>query len=82
MSADKASGGKMEPIKRKRRKPVSDIDSADKFYDVEKVASSMECTGLIPSAAKDEEEAESYGELYAIHTPKPDVVDEKSRESE
>ena len=72
----------MEPIKRKRRKPVSDIDSADKFYDVEKVASSTECTGLIPSAAKDEEEAESYGELYAIHTTKPDVVDEKSRESE
>ena len=72
----------MEPIKRKRRKPVSDIDSADTCYDVEEVAASRECAGLIPLAAKDEEEAESYGELYAIHTPKPDVVDEKSRESE
>lgn len=40
-------------------------------YDLEKVASTTECTGLIPSAVKDEEEAEAYGELYPIHRQIP-----------
>ncbi len=40
-------------------------------YDLEKVASTTECTGLIPSALRDEEEADSYGDLYSIHKQIP-----------
>ncbi len=40
-------------------------------YDIENVASITECTGLIPSALKDEEEADSYQDLYSIHKQKP-----------
>ncbi len=41
------------------------------FYDLENVASITECTGLIPSALKDEEEADAYGDLYSIHKQIP-----------
>ena len=40
-------------------------------YDIEKVASNTECTGLIPAALKDEEEAESYQDIYSIHKQIP-----------
>ncbi len=40
-------------------------------YDLEKVASITDCTGLIPSALKDEEEADSYRDLYSIHKQIP-----------
>ena len=40
-------------------------------YDIEKVASITECTGLIPAALKDEEEAKSYQDLYSIHKQIP-----------
>lgn len=42
----------------------------DPFYDLSHVASTHECTGLVPSAVEDQEESEAYGELYAIHPPK------------
>ena len=42
----------------------------DTFYDINSLASMSECTGLIPSGIESEEEAESYGELYAIHKNK------------
>ena len=40
----------------------------DPFYNPEQVVSATECTGLIPAAAE-EEQAEEYAELYAIHSP-------------
>ncbi len=43
----------------------------DHYYDLDKVASITECTGLIPSALMDEEEAESYRDLYSIHKQIP-----------
>ena len=52
----------MPPKPKKREEPT---------YDLEKVASTTECTGLIPSAVMDEEEADSYRDLYAIHRQIP-----------
>ncbi len=45
----------------------------DPFYDIEKVSSATECTGLIPRGPESEEEAEAYSELYAIHSPDGDA---------
>jgi hypothetical protein len=52
----------MPPKPKKRDEP---------HYDLENVASITECTGLIPSALKDEEEADAYGDLYSIHKQIP-----------
>ena len=43
----------------------------DPFYDQQTTSSMTECTGLIPSAPEDEAEAESYSELYSIHSQSP-----------
>lgn len=43
----------------------------DPFYDIEKIASATECTGLMPAQVESEEEAENYAQLYAIHPVKP-----------
>lgn len=40
-------------------------------WDVEKLASATECTGLVPAAIQTLEEAEDYSRLYAIHLQKP-----------
>jgi hypothetical protein len=45
----------------------------DKFYDVESVASCNDCTGLMPTPPKSEAEAESYGDLSNVPTPKGKV---------
>ena len=45
-------------------------ESEDPFYNISKVSSTNECTGLVPAGIVDEEESEAYGELYAIHPPK------------
>ncbi|MEG0742169.1 MAG: hypothetical protein RSG96_01555 [Clostridia bacterium] len=38
---------------------------------VENLASATECTGLTPTAVRNEGEAESYSRLYAIHAQRP-----------
>lgn len=49
-------------------------ESADEFYsDLSRVASSTECTGLIPSAAYTEDEVDAYAEIYAIPLAKDDT---------
>lgn len=40
------------------------------IMDIENVASSYDCTGLIPAAVADKDEAEHYSHLYAIHEQK------------
>ncbi|MDR1570860.1 MAG: hypothetical protein LBS72_10320 [Oscillospiraceae bacterium] len=45
--------------------------SEDPFYNPETVASSTECTGLIPGAVQDEAQAEAYAALCAVHKQKP-----------
>lgn len=51
--------------------PPKPKNRVEPSYDLEKVASTTECTGLIPSALKDEEEADAYGDLYSIHKQIP-----------
>lgn len=41
------------------------------YYDIEKTVSTTEATGLIPSAVEDDDQADSYEELYPIHRQKP-----------
>ncbi len=43
----------------------------DTFFAKRNVISPADCTGLVPGAIQDEQEAIAYGELGAIHTPKP-----------
>jgi hypothetical protein len=54
-------------LETRNRKPP-DNDAA--FYDLDKVASFTECTGLAPSGIMSDEEAQSYADLYAIHPPR------------
>ena len=41
--------------------------------EVENLSSATECTGLIPSAVTNSNEAEDYARLYAIHQQKVDT---------
>lgn len=51
-----------------------DAESADEFYsDLFSVASSTECTGLVPSAAYTDDEVDSYTDIYAIPLQKDDT---------
>lgn len=45
----------------------------DRFYDIGSVASTSDCTGLIPSPPVNEAEAESYAELYNIPQPTDEI---------
>ena len=53
----------MKGVRKRRMNP---------FYELSKVASATECTGLMPSLPQGEEEDENYAELYATHDQKPD----------
>ena len=61
MGACYGTGKERAPIEKKQ----------DPFYDIEKIASATECTGLMPAQVESEEEAENYAQLYAIHPVKP-----------
>ena len=50
----------------------------DPIYEIEKIASATECTGLIPAAADTEEEARNYAEMYAIHPVKAEFKNERT----
>lgn len=41
------------------------------FYELSKVASATECTGLIASLPQSDEEDESYASLYSTHDNPP-----------
>jgi hypothetical protein len=43
----------------------------DPFYDILKVASANECTGLMPSLPQNQEEDENYASLYGVHDEPP-----------
>ena len=62
----------MKKDKDPKKLPVryrEDNTDLDKYYDINKVASAMDCTGLVPSRPIDEGEADSYTELYNIPRP-------------
>ena len=55
-------------------------ESEDPFYDITKVSSTTECTGLVPSGIIEDAQAEAYGELYSIHPPKaPDHLEDREQ---
>ena len=41
------------------------------FYDINKIASTTDMTGLEPAPVLDDAEADSYEELYPMHRQKP-----------
>ena len=45
----------------------------DRFYDIESIVSTNDCTGLVPTPPKSEYEAESYSDLLNIPQPKGEV---------
>lgn len=42
----------------------------DPFYQVQKVASATECTGLIPTLPQDQAQDTHYAQLYSTHRGK------------
>ncbi len=50
----------------KKNKFVPDMTPSDEFFDDMSVASSTECTGLGIIIPRDEEDAESYRDIYDI----------------
>ena len=52
-------------------------DAEDPFFEIANVTSTTECTGLVPAGIEDNAEADSYGELYAIHPPKAEEKNAK-----
>ena len=52
----------MKGIRKRKRDP---------FYELSRVASATECTGLMPSLPQNEDEDESYASLYATHDQPP-----------
>lgn len=51
----------------------------DPFYNLSRTASANDCTGLTPSAVGDEQQAEAYASLYAVHRLKPAEIDDESK---
>ena len=49
------------------KQPIKKSTDPDAPFGPETVASSMECTGLIPTLPMSEEEAEAYSDLYNVH---------------
>ncbi len=51
-------------------KPFNNLDEQDYFFDVnnrtDNVASATECTGLMPIPPEDDDESESYNQIYII----------------
>ncbi len=49
-----------------KKRPIDYEDDDELFDDIFPVASSCECTGLMPFAVHDESEIKSYGRIYDI----------------
>lgn len=62
----------MKPTSNDSVRPQSpDTDPHDPFYGTNSTSSATELTGLTYRPPEDEEEAENYARLYAIHRQKP-----------
>lgn len=48
-------------------------------YDITSSASSMDCTGLIPSLPKNDDEREAYEDIYRYTPPKVRTVNNNSK---
>lgn len=52
--------------KRRKKLPYNDEDDRELYDNLFAVASTTECTGLIPAAAPEDEPAASYSEIYDV----------------
>lgn len=50
--------------------------------DMEVLATATECTGLIPAAVENQEEAETYARMMAVHPTKPNPYAHPGEEPE
>lgn len=50
-------------------KPENKKSAEPRYPDISEVASSNECTGMIPTPPLDEAEYESYQQLYSMEIP-------------
>jgi len=48
------------------KKPIDDKEIEYDYLSIDKISSNTECTGLVPSLPADEEDVESYSDLYPI----------------
>ncbi len=62
-----------DPKKKKWEFPLYDEDRVSNILNSENVASATECTGLIPSAPLNEDEMDSYANLYSVPKVKNEV---------
>jgi hypothetical protein len=58
-----AGGVFLKGIRKRKRDP---------YYEMIKVASATECTGLMPSLPQSDDEDENYASLYSTHDSPPD----------
>lgn len=61
----------------RNRPPKNDAD----YYDIERIASTTDCTGMIPAAVTDEDVAEIYAKMFAVHPVKPEDLTHTSKAS-
>lgn len=61
-----------ESEEKKMKSPLIQMEDEASFFGDDNTASTMECTGLIPTPPTDEAEAESYADLYTIPKPEKD----------
>ena len=69
----------MKQNKNDRELPKLKLEDDVSFMNEQPVASSMECTGLMPSLPDTEDEAESYSKLYPVPAPRQ-AKDSETRE--
>lgn len=65
-------------VTKAKEEPKLKLEDGVSFMNEEPVASSMECTGLMPSLPYTEDEAESYSNIYSV--PAPRQIDDEEIE--
>lgn len=65
-------------IPKPKKRPVNPEDGMELFDESFAVASSTECTGMIPTPATTDQEIESYGEIYDVPLSK-DALEAQAR---
>ncbi|WP_411675930.1 hypothetical protein [Caproicibacter sp.] len=57
-------------LTKENEEPRLKLEDDVSFMNEQPVASSMECTGLMPSLPATEDEAENYSNIYSVPTPR------------
>lgn len=78
MRADKEKGVNLKMRKKKRQIDYQEYDFGDSVEQLN-ASSTTDCTGVMWRAAKDEEEMESYRDIYDFEPPREMVGDGRRR---